>query len=133
MNRCASLVLALAAAALAPMAASAQDHQSLQRNFPQTALRGEILFGTPPAIKLNGHVMQMATAYRVHGYNNLLVMSTQLVGVQADVDYTLDVGGQVNEVWLLTPAEAARQPWPETPAQAAAWTFDPFGQTWTKP
>ena len=75
----------------------------------------------------------MAAAYRVHGYNNLLLMSGQLVGVEGVVDYALDVGGQVYEVWLLTPAEAAKKPWPRSPAEAAAWTFDPIAQTWTKP
>jgi hypothetical protein len=132
MNRCASLVLALAAAALVPAMAGAQDNQSLQRNIPQKALRGSILFGNPPAIQLNGDTTQLAPAYRVHGFNNLLVMSTQLVGVKATVDYTTDVQGQVYEVWILTPAEADKR-WPSTAAEAAAWSFDPATQTWTKP
>lgn len=132
MNRCAFLVLALAAAALAPVAASAQDNQALHRNIPKSALRGSILFGNPPAIQLNGHTTQLAPAYRVHGFNNLIVMSTQLVGVKATVDYTTDVQGQVLEVWILTSNESAKL-WPSTAAQAAAWSFDAGSQTWTKP
>ena len=121
------------AAALAAAQNTQSDGQALQRNFPQNALRGTILFGTPPFIQLNGQATQMATAYRVHGYNNLILMSGQLVGVQANVDYTTDVNGQVYEVWILTPAETAKQPWPTNPADAAAWAFDPIAQTWTKP
>jgi len=132
MNRCASLVLALAAAAFVPLTASAQDGQAIRRNFPQTALRGTIVFGNPPFIQLNGKTGQLAPAYRVHGFNNLIVMSAQLLGVNATVDYTTDLQGQVYEVWLLTQAESARL-WPSTPAQAAAWSFDPASQTWTKP
>jgi hypothetical protein len=132
MNRCASIVLALAVAALAPAAASAQDQPPLQRVFPKDALRGSILFGNPPAIQLNGNTMLMAAGYRVHGPDNLIVMSTQLVGLKAAVDYTTDMQGQVREVWLLTPAESARL-WPTTPAEAAAWSFQPATQTWTKP
>ncbi len=109
------------------------DGQALQRKFPQNALRGKILFGTPPAVQLDGNVTQMAPAYRVHGYNNLLVMSTQLVGVKAVVNYTTDVVGQPYEIWLLTDTEAAVKPWPWTTAEAAAWTFDPVAQAWTKP
>jgi len=109
------------------------DGQSLQRNFPQKALRGKILFGTPPVIQLDGNTTQMAAAYRVHGFNNLLVMSAQLVGLQAVVDYTTDVNGQPYEIWILTDAEIAKKPWPWTTAEAAAWTFDPIAQTWTKP
>ena len=161
MNRCASLSLSLAAAgalacanvsaqqpmgpvaspqatqaalaAQAAQAAQSQDGQALRRNFPQKALRGKVVFGTPPFIQVNGNVTKMAAAYRVHGFNNLLLMSTQLVGVEGAVDYTLDANGQVYEVWLLTPAEAANKPWPRSPAEAAAWTFDPIAQTWTQP
>jgi len=122
-----------AALAAAQSSQAGVDGQALQRNFPQKALRGKIVFGTPPFIELDGNVTQMATAYRVHGFDNLLLMSTQLVGVQSAVDYTLDTTGQVYEVWLLTPAEAAKKPWPRTPAEAAAWSFDPIAQTWTKP
>jgi len=135
MNRCASLVLALtlAAAASAHAGTSATtDNQALQRNFPKNALRGTIVFGTPPAIALNGNSAQLAPAYRVHGFNNLIVMSAQLVGLKATVDYTTDLQGQVYEVWILTSAEAAKT-WPTTAAQAAAWSFDPITQAWTKP
>ena len=123
------------AAALAALLSSQAtvDGQSIQRNFPQRALRGKMVFGTPPFIQLDGNVTQMAAAYRVHGYNNLLLMSGQLVGVEGVVDFSLDASGQVYEVWLLTPTEAAKKPWPRTPAEAAAWTFDPIAQTWTKP
>ena len=133
MNRCASVSLALALAGALAAPACAQDGQALRRNFPQDALRGKIVFGTPPAIQLDGNVMQMAPAYRVHGFDNLLVMSTRLVGVQAAVNYTTDINGQPYEVWLLTPAEIANKPWPWTTAQAAAWTFDPVAQTRTQP
>lgn len=140
MNRCAQLSLAAAVAAtlaaLAPATASAQtvlpDGQALQRNFPKEALRGNIVFFAPPAIKLNGTDTLMAPSYRIHGTNNLLIMSGQLNGLKATVDYTTDLQGSVREVWILTPAEAAKA-WPTTPAQAAAWSFDAIAQTWTKP
>ena len=134
MNRCAQLSLALAlAGTLAALAPAPAAGQTVQRNFPQTALRGKIVFGTPPVITINGNVAHMATGYRIHGLNNLLVMSTQLVGNSFVVDYTVDLQGQVYEVWLLSAAEAANKPWPRTTAEAAAWTFDPIAQTWTKP
>jgi len=140
MNRCAQLSLAATVAAtlaaLAPAMASAQtvlsDGQAIQRNFPKEALRGSIVFFAPPAIKLNGTNTQMAPSYRIHGTDNLLIASAQLNGLKATVDYTVDLQGAVREVWILTPAEAAKA-WPTTAAQAAAWSFDAIAQTWTKP
>ena len=133
MNRCAQLSLALALAgtlaALAPAPAAAQ---AMQRNFPQNALRGKIVFGAPPAIAMNGIATTLAPGYRVHGVDNLIVMTAQLVGGTATVDYTTDVEGHVYEVWILSPTEAAKL-WPVAREQAAAWKFDQFAQTWTKP
>ena len=136
MNRCAQLSLALALAgtlaALAPAPAAAQDGQSLRRNFPQNALRAGIVFGTPPAVALNGVATRTAPSLRIHGLDNMMVMSGQLVGAQAVVDYTTDLQGAVKEIWILSALEQAAL-WPATPADAAAWTFDPLAQTWTKP
>lgn len=133
MNRCAQLSLALALAgtlaALAPTPASAQ---ALQRRFPQNSLRGTVVFGAPPVITMNGNVTRMAVGYRVHGLNNLLVMSGELVGSTATVDYAIDVEGHVIEIWILSPTEIAKL-WPTSREQTAAWSFDQVTQTWTKP
>jgi len=132
MNRCAPFLVSLALAAVLP-AQAASDGQYVHRNFPQNALRGKIAFGTPPSIQLNGNATTLATGARIHGVNNLLVLTGQLIGSQADVDYTTDLEGRVFEVWILSPSEAANKPWPTTPAEAAAWHFDAFAQTWKKP
>jgi hypothetical protein len=140
MNRCApslfALVCALAlplAGALVALAPAAASAQTVQRNFPKTALRGKITFGVPPVIGLNGKAQALATGYRIHGMDNLLVMSAQMINNTYTVDYTVDLNGQVYEIWLLSPSEVAKSPWPATAQQAAAWTFDPIAQTWTKP
>ena len=70
---------------------------------------------------------------RIKGGSNLLVMSGAIVGQKLAVNYTIDTYGLVKDVWLLRPDEAARSPWPKTAAEAAAWSFDPVAQTWTKP
>ena len=49
------------------------------------------------------------------------------------MNYTLDLQGQLLEVWILNPAELARKPWPMTPQEAASWRFNPDTQVWSKP
>jgi hypothetical protein len=122
----------LAAAALAvSISASAQ----VQRGFPQNALRGTIDFGLAPEILLNGKPARMSPGTRIRGQDNMLVMSGNLTGTKkAVVNYTIENGtGLVKDVWLLRKEEAARKPWPATPQEAAAWSFDPVAQVWTKP
>jgi hypothetical protein len=130
MLRCARLLAGLATALLLVGTAAAQA----PRNFPQTALRGSLLFGAPPSVAINGYAGRLAPGVRIHGLDNMLKMSGVLAGSQFLVNYTVERStGLVMEVWLLRDDEAAHQPWPQTFDDAARWSFDPVAQTWTKP
>ena len=105
----------------------------VQRNFPANALRGALVVVDPPQVTINGLAAQLAPGARIRSANNMLLLSATLVGQKLLVHYTLDAQGALHDVWILTAAEAARQPWPETPRQAQAWRFDATTQTWSKP
>ena len=124
MLRCVSL-----AAALAVLPVAAQ----VQRNFPANALRGELAVVVPPEAQLNGSPARLAPGARIRDQNNMLQVTGVLAGRKQIVHYTRDINGQLLDIWVLTAAELARQPWPVNDAQAKAWTFDPVGQTWSKP
>ena len=121
-------LLALCAAAL-PWPAPAQ----VQRNFPATALRGELVFTNPPEVLLEGRPARLAPGARIRGENNLLLVLAALAGQRRVVHYTFDLSGALLDIWVLTAAERAKRPWPSTPAQAAAWSFDAVAQTWSRP
>jgi len=110
---------------------AAAQAQTVQRNFPANALRGEVAFGQPPDVVLNGHPARLSPGARIRGSNNMLVMSGALAGGSAVVNYVLDSLGLVHEIWILTDAERARQPWPTTAQEAKTWAFDPIAQVWT--
>jgi len=129
MHRClltASVALTLAV----PVLASAQ--MQIQRNFPANALRGELVVGVPPEITINGKDARLAPGSRIRGTNQMLVMSGAITGQKLIVNYTVEQYGMVQDVWVLR-REEIKNLWPKTPAEAAAWSFDPIGQTWTKP
>ena len=129
MHRClltASVALTLAV----PVLASAQ--MQIQRNFPANALRGELVVGVPPEITINGKDARLAPGSRIRGTNQMLVMSGAITGQKLIVNYTVEQYGMVQDVWVLRRDEI-KNLWPKTPAEAAAWSFDPIGQTWTKP
>lgn len=129
MLRCALLVMSFMAATASCLPAAAQA----SRNFPATALRGEVVVTQPPELALNGRAARLAPGARIRGTDNLLVMSGAVVGQRLVVHYTRDSVGNLLDVWILTPAELARRPWPATPEQAAAWLFNPDTQTWSRP
>jgi len=125
------LAAAALVASLAFCAAPAAGQQV--RNFPATALRGEIVVQQPPELLLNGRPARLSPGVRIRGENNLMMVSGALTSQRLVVHYTVDISGLIGEIWVLTAAERARQPWPTTREQAAAWTFDPVAQTWTRP
>ena len=127
MQRCAALVAAALAFSAGPSAAQ------LQRQFPATALRGVLVVTQPPEALMNGTAVRLAPGARIRGTDNLLQLSATLVGQKLPVHYTRDGYGNLLDVWILTPGEGAKQPWPTTPEQAAAWTFDADAQTWSRP
>lgn len=129
MLRCA-LVATLATALAWPHAATAQVVQP--RSFSAQTLRGTLQVTQPPEVLLNGQPARLSPGSRIRGTNNLLIMSGAIVGEQLLVHYTLDGLGNVHLVWVLTPAEAARQPWPVSLDEAQRWEFNPSEQTWTR-
>jgi hypothetical protein len=120
-------------AALLAISLSAPSTAQVQRQFPQTALRGQVVFGQPPHVALNGEPKQLAPGARIRGLNNMIVLSGSLVGEAATVHYTLDPLGQIRDLWILRPEELAVVPWPTHAREAEAWTFDPVAQRWSRP
>ena len=126
MLRCVPAVLVACVLAV-PAAAHAQ------RTFTAKALRGEVEFGTPPEVTLNGKPARLAPGARIRDENNLLQLPAALVGRKAEVNYTTELEGMLLDVWLLTPAEAARKPWPATDKELQTWQFNVDTQSWKKP
>ena len=123
------LVAVCMAASLLVAPASAQA----QRAFPATALRGAVVIGEAPEISLNGRPARLSPGARIRDASNLVVVPSGLIGSRFLVHYTLDTLGLVREVWILTPQEAAKRPWPTTPAEAERLVFDPAAQSWSRP
>ena len=120
-------------AALVTASFAAPSLAQMQRQFPQSALRGEMAFVNPPEVKLNGNAVVLAPGSRIRGQNNMIEMSGALVGMKLWVHYTVDTQGSVMDVWILRPEELAKKPWPANRAQAEAWSFDPTAQAWSRP
>ena len=123
MNRCtphlASAFLALAAALMAAPPASAQTatFAPAVRHFPAAALRGELVVTAPPGITLDGKADSLSPGARIHGLNNMLVLSGALVNQTLTVNYLRESAGQVHEVWILNREESLEK----RPNSKASW------------
>ena len=128
MQRC-----ALAAIAAFVVIVATPVQAQVQRNFPREALRGDLVIGVAPQAVLNGEAVRLAPGARIFGLNNTFELPGTLAGKKARVHYTVDVQGQLRDIWILRPDELANVPWPATREQAAQWRFDSIGQRWTRP
>ena len=115
------------------IALAAASPAQAQRMFERSALRGELVIKAPPEVLLNGKPARLTPGARIHNAQNMLQLSGSLLEQKLLVHYRLDGVGQLQEVWILSPAEAAKQPWPRSTAEADKWAFDPTLQTWSKP
>ena len=112
---------------------TAQASAQVARQFPAAALHGEVQFGQPPEVVLNGEPWRLSPGTRIRGLDNMLALSGALVGGRHVVHYTVEAPGYLKDVWILRPDEVANEPWPRTTKEAAAWTFDVIAQKWARP
>jgi hypothetical protein len=103
------LVLAAAVTLHLPAPAAAQVARRLPP-IPPTAQSGVLVVTVPPEVLLDGKYARLSPGARIHGYDNMLVMSASIVGRQFPVRYLLEPLGMVHEVWILTAAEVAALP-----------------------
>lgn len=96
-------LLALAAAITLPaLPALAAE----PRPFPPNAKRGKMAFGYAPDIAVDGKPRQLSPAARIFSDENLTVVPSALADATFIVNYTEDLNGNINLVWILTPEEA---------------------------
>ncbi|WP_028104692.1 hypothetical protein [Pseudoduganella violaceinigra] len=94
-------LLALAAAIALPALAAEP------RPFPPKAKRGLL---TPayaaPDVYIDGKLRQLSPAARIFNDDNLTVVPNALEGKNIVVNYTEDLNGDIDRVWILTAEEA---------------------------
>lgn len=143
MNRCPAIlsrktlfVTAAAAFLLLQLPPAQAQDEALQgqpeaavggRIFPMNALRGQIAFGAPPAIQLDGQVTRVSPGVRIQNAQRMLASPASLVGQSYVVNYTKEAtSGLVNQVWILTAAEASTR---RASAERPFFNFWPFASS----
>jgi len=98
-------ILAIAAAVLA---AGAGAQETVLRTPPPDVKPGQLQITTPPQVVLDGKVDRLSPGARIRDTRNLMVRSATLAGQTVPVLYRREFGGQVHDVWILTPEEYAK-------------------------
>jgi hypothetical protein len=109
MSRLAGRVVALCAAAVLLQAGGTPAHAQQQRpvQLPQDARYGELKVFAYPRAQIGKDTLHLAPGAKIFNTQNLIIMPAAMPA-PAQVLYKLDFQGQVAQLWLLTPQEAAQ-------------------------
>jgi hypothetical protein len=79
------------------------------RPFPQNTKRGTMTPASFPEIVIDGKTRHLAPAARIWNAEGFIEMPAALRGTDHAVNYTVDMQGDIDRVWILTTDEA-REP-----------------------
>lgn len=94
----------LALAATLALPALAQETEP--RPFPPKAKRGKMTLGYAPDITIDGKLRQLSPAARIVSAENMSVVPASLNEKDVTINYTEDMNGFIDRVWILTREEA---------------------------
>jgi hypothetical protein len=77
------------------------------RPFPATTKRGRMTPEAYPDLQIDGKPRHLAPGARIWNTENLIEMPAALRGSDLIVNYTENNQGDIDRVWILTPAEAS--------------------------
>lgn len=82
---------------------------SADRQFPPGTQRGKLDMSAYPDVRLNGKAVYLAPACRIFNAENMFVVPASLDEKEIIVNYTLNVMGDVDRIWILTRSEIGKQ------------------------
>jgi hypothetical protein len=83
---------------------------ALNRSFPLEAKRGLVSFAVYPKMIINDTERKPAAGLRIWNTNNMIQFRSTLRTDKVIINYTEDYLKQIDRIWILTPAEAAKPP-----------------------
>ncbi|WP_236698529.1 hypothetical protein [Xylophilus sp. Leaf220] len=93
-----------------PLHAQTAESMAAVRNFPETAMRGRLRVTYPPVVLMDGKPDRLSVGGLIRDTQGRAVLSATLAEQDLIVNYRRDGFGEIAEVWLLTPDEAALRP-----------------------
>lgn len=81
---------------------------ALERPFPQTAKRGTLSMTDYPKVEMDGKERRLSAGAWIKNENNRIDMPGTLRGREFTVNYTENMQGDIDRVWILSPEEAKK-------------------------
>jgi hypothetical protein len=82
---------------------------AIDRDFPASTLRGKLTITDYPNVTLNGNTLRLSPGSRIWNTQQLTQTPNSLGSDTYVVNYTLNVQGDIDRVWILTSDEAGQK------------------------
>lgn len=79
-----------------------------ERSFPTHAKRGKLAAAPFPQVSIDGKLRRMTPGSRIWNEHNLTIVPAELGTNQYLANYTETEQGEIDRIWILTPAEQGR-------------------------
>jgi hypothetical protein len=90
------------------MAALSITAYAFERPFPQIAKRGTLSMKDYPSIEIDGKERKLSVGAWIKNENNTIDMPVTLRGREFTVNYTENMQGDIDRIWILSSDEAKR-------------------------
>ncbi|GGI21413.1 hypothetical protein [Oxalicibacterium faecigallinarum] len=97
------------------LAAAMLPAHAFERPFPPITKRGEIMIGKHPQVVLDGKDRTLSPGAWIRNKQNLIEMPVALYGRKFTVNYTENMEGNIDRVWILSDEEI-KKPLPKRDA-----------------
>lgn len=81
---------------------------ALDRPFPQNAKRGTMSPAIYPNIVIDGKLRRLTAGSFIRNQDNLIQMPATLAKGEYKVNYTVNIQGDIVNIWMLTDVEASQ-------------------------
>lgn len=85
------------------------------RKFPDKALRGKMQVVNAPVVLMDGKPERLSPGSRIRDTQHRIVMSANITNLELTVNFLRNSTGEIQEVWILTEAEAKQKLKTNTP------------------
>lgn len=91
------------------LATLAHSAMAVDRDFPASTLRGKLTITDYPNVTVNGSTLRLSPGSRIWNTQQLTQVPNSLGSDTYVVNYTLNVQGDIDRVWILTSDEAGQK------------------------
>lgn len=81
---------------------------ALDQPFPLNVKRGTMSPASHPTIVVDGNMRRLTAGAQIRNQDNMIQMPATIINAEYAINYTENVQGEIDRIWILTALEASQ-------------------------